>query len=141
MIGMLLAFAIGCGSPEPMTYVVPTDYEGWVGVEFAVPGLDPAPLEAGVRVLRIDASGHARTGSALRAGKLGYADAGGRSLSVLEDDGVGYDAAHAVTRDAPFACCRTNGTAQAGDAPERTFERFYVGRGPAGEPPALPGTL
>jgi hypothetical protein len=140
MIWILLAFATGCGSPEPMTFVVPTDYEGWVVVELAIPGLDPAPLEAGVRVMRIDASGRAKTGSPLRAGKLRYADAGGRSLSVLEDNGVGYDAAHAVTRAAPFACCRTNGTTQAEDAPERTFERFYVGRGPAGEPPALPGT-
>ena len=48
---------------------------------------------------------------------------------MLEDQGVGYDEAWTVTLPSPFVCCRTNRSEwRAGEA-ERTFERFYVGRG------------
>lgn len=132
---LLLVALAACARPEPLTYVVPQEVDGWVVVSFGVPGVEPAPVEQGARVVRVSAAGRAQTGTPLRSAPTRYTDSSGRVLPVLEDEGVGYDAAHAVIRDTRFVCCRTNGTIDLAGQPERTIERFYVGRGPAGEAP------
>lgn len=130
MIAALLLVS-ACSSRAGFTYEVPASFEGWVTVDFAIPEAQAVPAE----VLRVHTNGRARTRSALPTGPARYADDQGHPLPVLEDEGLGYDAARAVTRDTRFVCCRANGTSSAEGKPGRTFEQFYVGRGPAGTTP------
>lgn len=129
MIAVLLSLA--CARPEPLTYAIPAGFDGWVDVELSVSGVAVAPLVAGERVVAIGAEGSARTGSGLGSGGIRCVASEGSPLPVLEDQGVGYDEAWTVTRPSPFVCCRTNRSERRAGEAERTFERFYVGRGPA----------
>jgi hypothetical protein len=136
-VTVLLVAFLACAADPPLLYVLEDDYAGWVTVEVGAPGVPEAPVADGWRQVEVKA-GHARTGSGFGGGPARFATEGGAPLTLLEDRGVGYDEALQVTREATFVCCRTNARVVVEGRSARTFERFYVGRGPAGEPPPWP---
>jgi hypothetical protein len=122
-LALLLA---GC-APELASrdVLLPTDFSGWVEVEFA-------SATASDGTILVDASGRGRSRALMIPGATDttYRTAAGE-LPVLERQGVGYDAACATVRSQPFVCCVTTGTRAEGDGPTRSVLTFYVGKGPA----------
>lgn len=133
----------GSARVPPTSYEIPQGFTGWVVVEFAVPGAPALPDDHGVRLIRVPAGGVVRTSSPQQVGRLDnrfyFVDAAGARAPIDEPEarpGAAPDEA-ARRHDRPVVLGFETGdiTDAAG---HRVFERFYVGPGPAGQPPRAP---
>jgi len=121
-------------------YVLPAGFTGWVTVEFAVPGAPALPREEGARLLRVPADGRLATSSPQELGIIDHHywfDDGDGSRTPIDDPAAHYGADPGVAErrhDQPVVLGLHTGTmSDAGGT--HVFERFYVGTGPAGDPP------
>lgn len=127
----------------PAVYLLPEGFTGWVTVEYASPGAAALPEEHGARIIHVPADGKLRTSSPQELGivdnRFYFVDGAGARTPIAEPE-----AAHGTPPDE--ASKRHDHAVvlgfETGDATDQTgrhvFERFYVGVGPAGEPPRWP---
>lgn len=130
----------GAARATPCRYDLPAGFTGWIVVRFAVEGAPPLPIEEARRVFRIPAGGYLETSSPQEAGILdhayAYVDAAGRR-TPLENLGLRAPGAAYVAHPAVVVCGYNTGDRVVGGE-RRWYEGFYVGRGPAGDPPMWP---
>lgn len=143
----ILGFA-GCGGERgppviATDYELPAGYTGWVTIQFAVAGAPPLASRDGVRQVVVPASGILATATPQRRGvvknRFYYVD-DARQRTPIEWPESRYGA-DPQTADRTFArpVVLRLVTGDATVAGRRdVFEQFYVGRGPAGDPPGPP---
>ena len=130
------------GQTTPCVYLIPAGFTGWVTIELSVLGAPPLPHEDGARVITVPPSGKVMTSSPQEIGIVDHrffiVVATGARTPIDEPEAT-YDAdpdAASKAYDRPVVL-----GFQTGDATDQTgrhvFERFYVGPGPAGEPPTF----
>lgn len=131
------------GHVTPCVYLIPQGFSGWVTLELAVAGAAPLPREAGARLIAVPPDGTLRTASPQEIGiidhEFWFVDAEGTRTPIDEPESR-YDAdPNAAWRrhDRPVVLGFHTGDAT-DDAGRHVFERFYVGAGPAGDPPGWP---
>ena len=136
-----LALTIGCSfctEQYKATYDIPNDFEGWVVVEYGLASEPALSVAEGRTIVHVSSSGEVRTSTPQVVGRIDYryfavADDGSRrELLYLGPD---EQPEEQQVRDEPFVCCLHTGTRQDMGSPERMFEGFYVGVGPAGDAP------
>jgi hypothetical protein len=131
------------GRVTPCVYLIPEGFAGWVTIELAVAGAPPLPREGRARLIAVPPSGLLRTSSP-------------QELGIIEHEFWFVDALGVRTRiDQPETQYRADPNAAwkayshpvvlgfcTGDARDANgkhlFERFYIGAGPAGDPPGWP---
>ncbi len=148
LLGIFLGIA-GCGrtanqgsTPTPVTFEVPVGYAGWTVIEYGVADSVPLTVKDGRRVVQLSPEGMVRTSSALEFGTLDQhfvalgpaGERAGLDNVTLTDR---ENKAHLQTFDRTIVCCGHHGETIE-DGRQRIFEGFYVGKGPAGLPPAWP---
>lgn len=127
----------------PAVYELPEGFTGWVTVEYASPGAAALPEDHGTRIVRVPADGTLRTSSPQALGivdnRFYFMDGAGKRTPIAEPEaahGAPPDEASKRHEHAVVLGFETgDATDQAG---HHVFERFYVGVGPAGEPPGRP---
>lgn len=131
------------GHVTPCVYLIPKGFSGWVTIELAVAGAAPLPREAGARLIAVPPDGTLRTASAQELGiidhQFWFVDAEGMRTPIEEPEaryGADPNAAW-MEHDRPVVLGFHTGDAT-DDTGEHVFERFYVGAGPAGDPPGWP---
>ena len=122
--------------------VLPNDHAGWVVIEYGVDGGHTPSIIDGREQIPFPASGRLQLSTPYNSGVLDdrFRLERGDIIGTLSGDRLSRTEEHAVTRPIPFVCCggtRTHKDVSAG-IPQRVFDYFYVGTGPAGEPPAIP---
>ena len=143
---VLFAGILGCGKPDttPVVYEIPASFSGWVVIEYEVPSAPPLPKVGKELVVVVPPDGYLATSSRQELGILHErfvaVDAGGRRTPLVDAsaDRVTGPGAREQTFPDPIVCCRHHGVSQFEDGPVRKFAGFYVGRGPAGDPPDWP---
>jgi len=124
----------------PCVYLVPDGFAGWATICFAVTGAEPLVREDGARLIRIPADGYLETSSPQELGILNqrfYFVDGAGTRTPLDRPAAKYGAdpnAAWKQHDRPVVLGFHTGTAD-DDEGHHMFERFYVGHGPAGDPP------
>lgn len=145
---LLFAGIVGCGKSHttPVVYEIPVSFSGWVVIEYEVASAPPLPKVGDELVVVVPLHGYVATSSRQELGILHErfvaVDPEGRRTPLVDasrDRVTGPDAANR-TYPEPIVCCRHHGVSRFEDGPERKFAGFYVGRGPAGEPPDWPIT-
>ena len=146
LVVAILWFA-GCGdrtrSVIATDYQIPAGYTGWVTVEFSVAEAAPLVSRDGVRQIRVSASGTLATATPQQRGivhnRFFFVDDAGHTTAIEWPESMhGADPQTANrTHDQPVILRLVTGDATEGNR-RRTFEQFYVGRGPSGEPPGVP---
>jgi hypothetical protein len=143
LAGCLAAGLAGCHREPrvpPTSYEIPQGFSGWVTVEFSVADAAALPDDHGTRLIRIPASGALRTSSPQEIGILDnhfyFVDPAGARTPIDDAEARHGAAPDEPTRrhDHPVVLGFHTGDAS-GATGRRVFERFYVGTGPAGEPP------
>ena len=126
----------------PCEYEIPAGYEGWVKIEFNVAGAPPLPVVAGKRLLKISPAGRLQTSSRQEFGTVHWSffsvDSSGKRNPLVDAsrDPLTGPSAGSVRHPEPVVCGTITGAADE-NGKHRQFEMFYVGRGPAGDPPAF----
>ena len=146
---MVLLSLVACGgqfgvskTPLQRDFVLSGAHNGWVVIEYGVDGVSPSPVKDGREQIQIPPGGKIQVSTPYKAGVSNdrYRQANGTAIPTLSDDRLFRSDEHAATRATPFVCCggtRTYEDVSAGQ-PQRIFEYFYAGKGPAGTPPTIP---
>lgn len=121
-------------------YLIADGFTGWVTVEYAVKGAPPLPVKDGKRIITVPKSGIVRTSSPQEFGVINlrfyYVDGEAKRAPIAWPASKHGADPNAASQRHPAAVVLGFTT---GDAKLETgvhvFERFYVGRGPAPEPP------
>ena len=134
-----------CGLERPSLerdFVLPTDYAGWVVIEYGVEGGHTPSSTDGRDQVPVPKSGKIQLTTPYKSGVLNdrYTRSNGTPIRTLSGEKLTRSEEHEATRSTPFVCCggtRTYEDVSAGK-PKRTFDYFYVGKGPAGDAPTIP---
>jgi hypothetical protein len=145
-----LVLLVGCGPEKhttPTVYEIPASVSGWIVVQFNESTAPALPMIGGKRVVRIPPSGFLATSSPQETGIIDrkfYQIAADGTRTTLDDISSRYHQAGESEQDdaqktSPtiFVCCTHTGDSTA-HGNHRYFEGFYVGHGPAGNPPDWP---
>ena len=131
------------GHVTPCVYLIPAGFTGWVTIELAVAGAPPLPRAGAARVAAVPPDGRLRTASAQELGivehQFWFVGAEGTRAPIDEPEAQHGAAPNAawMAYDRPVVLGFHTGDAT--DATGRhMFERFYIGAGPAGDPPGWP---
>ena len=135
---------VSCGERQtrvtPAVYLISEGVTGWVTIEYAVDGAAVFPLQDGARVISVPKAGRVQTSSPQEVGTISLrfysVDAEARRTPIewpAGEHGGGIDAA-SQTYPAPVILEFHTGTAT-DEVGRHVFEQFYVGRGPATDPP------
>jgi uncharacterized protein DUF6843 len=121
----------------PAVFEIPASYSGWVVVEYGDSASPPLSVVDGKRVLPIPPSGFLTTSSSQEVGTQQWefyrVAADGTRLPV-EDVSARWDIgqkAAEMSFGIDVVCCFHTGESTS-ESGHRTFDTFYVGRGPAG---------
>jgi len=144
---LVIAVLVGCGSRPPpgihTDYEIPANYTGWVTIVFGVSGAPPLPVRGGTRQVHVAAAGNLATATPQITGvvvnRFYFVDAAGARTTIPWPESTpGTDPA-TVDRAYPQPVILRLVTGDTTTNGHRTaFEQFYVGRGPAGDPPGVP---
>ena len=129
-LSILVALALGCSrapKPTPEAYVLPAGYTGWVLVEYDLDDAPPLEVIDGRRQLHVPQSGTLRTSSMLEVGRIDQVFSQGGSPVPFSADLV-------EPIDTTAVCCLYTGH-QTDSRGRRSYQVFYIGLGPATEPP------
>ena len=122
--------------------VVPDELQGWVVIEYRSGDEDAPSTAVSEPPLRVPASGRVQVSTQFQGGPTAdqYRRDNGTPIPTLDADRLSRGEEQEETRPVPFVCCGGVRTVHdvSGGGPERVFEYFYVGTGPAGAPPTLP---
>ncbi|HEX2687258.1 MAG TPA: hypothetical protein VHN14_11595 [Kofleriaceae bacterium] len=124
----------------PTIYELPNGFTGWVTVEYAVPAAAALPEERGARVIRIPPDARLQTSSPQWLGivdnRFYFVDGTGRRTPIDDREATPDAAPNEAGKSHDHPVVLRFETGDMTDATGRhVFERFYVGLGPAGEPP------
>jgi len=130
-------------SVTPCVYLIPEGFTGWVTIELAVAGAPPLPREREARLIAVPPSGRVRTSSPQELGivdhQFWFVDPRGRRTAIDEPESHHGADPNAAWQTHPHPVVLGFCTGEALDASGRhLFERFYIGAGPAGDPPGWP---
>jgi hypothetical protein len=128
----------------PCIYLIPEGFTGWVTIELAVAGAPPLSREGGARLIAVPPSGRLKTSSPQELGiiddhEFWFVDAHGVRTRIDHPEthhGADPNAAWKAYRH-PVVLSFCTGEALDTDG-RHVFERFYIGAGPAGDPPGWP---
>jgi hypothetical protein len=127
----------------PAIYEIPNGFTGWVTVEYGVSSTAALPEDRGARVIRVPPDGKLRTSSPQELGivdhRFYFVDGAGKRTPIEDREaapGAAPDEA-AKPHDHPVVLGFETGDATDATG-HRVFERFYVGAGPASQPPDWP---
>jgi len=136
-----LAGCRGAAHVPPTNYEIPQRFTGWVTVEFEIAEAPALPDDHGARLIRVPSGGVMRTSNRQVLGILDnhfyFLDAAGARVPI-DEPAARPDAAPdeaAKPHDRPVVLGFETGDIRDASG-HRVFERFYVGPGPAGTPPA-----
>lgn len=147
LLVLAIAVLFGCGERSRAglhtDYEIPAAYTGWVTIVFGVDGATALPVRDGVRQIHVAASGNLATSTPQVKGvvhnRFYFVDAAGARTPIPWPESTpGTDLAtvdHAYPQPVILRLVTGDTTT---NGHRTAFEQFYVGPGPAGDPPGLP---
>jgi hypothetical protein len=125
----------------PSIYLIPEGFTGWVTIEYEVADAPPLPFEDGHRLFIIPRSGRLETSSPQELGRIVreryyYVHADGRRTPIRRPE-LEYNAEpnSAYKQHPEVVILGSVVRVSRREDREHHLDLFYVGRGPAGDPP------